>query len=183
MSAPDTSVNFLFSGDHEPEHALEPSDNLVGGGVRGLVEVDHTTRNIGLDVARERRRSIGDGCKVVGPGNQAGEVLQQKRPFARIDRRNGAGLRFDDLLVSHCDCWRLYSVSVCVSRSSSLSPQCLFEGRSKKKKANCENESHDLLFCGSGGRCVELRIVGSSRRFFLFHTLKRASQNLPRNFF
>jgi hypothetical protein len=47
-----------------PENALDPSDNLVRGRVRRLVEVDDTRADVLLEVALQRRAAIGDRGEV-----------------------------------------------------------------------------------------------------------------------
>lgn len=92
-------------------------------------EVDHTAGNIRLDVAGQGGRAVGNGREMVGSGDQAGEVLKQKGPFARVDRRNGAGLRLDDL-ISHGD-WKSFDQFL-------LSRFTLFPcvGATRSKRAN-----------------------------------------------
>lgn len=50
-----------------PQYPLDPSNNFVTGGVRRLVQVDHTGADILLEVASMRRASCRDGCKVRSP--------------------------------------------------------------------------------------------------------------------
>lgn len=59
-------VTCLFA----PEDAADPRDDLVRGGVRGLVEVDDAELDVRLEVALQRGRAGGDGRKVgtCGPG-------------------------------------------------------------------------------------------------------------------
>ena len=40
-----------------PEHAFEPSDDLMTGGIARFVEIDHTGANEGFEVALERSTS------------------------------------------------------------------------------------------------------------------------------
>lgn len=49
-----------------PKDALDPSDDLVRGRVRGLIEVDDTRANVRLDVALEGRAAVGDRGEVAG---------------------------------------------------------------------------------------------------------------------
>ena len=50
----------------DAEDALDPGDDFVGGGIGGLVEVDHTRGDIGLEVTTVRIAADGDGCEVGG---------------------------------------------------------------------------------------------------------------------
>jgi hypothetical protein len=54
------------AGQYEPKNPLNPGHNLVTGRVGGLVQVDDTGANVGLEVALQRRRSIGDRGEVAG---------------------------------------------------------------------------------------------------------------------
>lgn len=47
-----------------PEHALNPSDNLVGGWVRWLIEIDNSGRDVGLEVSLQWSASIWDWGEV-----------------------------------------------------------------------------------------------------------------------
>lgn len=47
-----------------PKHALDPSDDLVGGWVRWLVEVDNSGRDVGLEVSLQWSASIWDWSEV-----------------------------------------------------------------------------------------------------------------------
>lgn len=53
-----------FSRYDEPKNALDPSDDFVTGRVGRLVQVDNTRADVRLDVALQRRTSIGDGSEV-----------------------------------------------------------------------------------------------------------------------
>lgn len=48
----------------EPEHALDPSDDLVTRGIGRLIEVDDSRADVRLDVALQRRAAIGNGGEV-----------------------------------------------------------------------------------------------------------------------
>lgn len=54
------------AGEHEPKNSLNPGHNLVTGRVGGLVQVDDTRADVGLDVTLQGRRSIGNGGEVAG---------------------------------------------------------------------------------------------------------------------
>ena len=43
-----------------PEHAFNPRDHLMTGGIARFVEVDHTGADEGFEVALERSTSDGD---------------------------------------------------------------------------------------------------------------------------
>ena len=49
--------------DNLPEDALHPSHDLVTGRVRGLVEVDDTGADVGLEVTLQGRAPAGIGVK------------------------------------------------------------------------------------------------------------------------
>ena len=49
-----------------PQHALDPSYDFVAGWIRGLVEINHTGADIGLQVARIGRASLGNRCEMSG---------------------------------------------------------------------------------------------------------------------
>lgn len=49
-----------------PQDALHPRDNLVGGRVGGLVQVDNTGADVGLEVTLQRRSTGGNGSEVTG---------------------------------------------------------------------------------------------------------------------
>jgi hypothetical protein len=50
----------------DTEHALQPCDDFVRGGVRGLVEVDDARGDVGGQVAAERVATGRDRCEVTG---------------------------------------------------------------------------------------------------------------------
>lgn len=50
----------------DAENALQPCDDLVGGWVRRLVEIDDTGGDVLLEVTAERGAAGGDGCEVAG---------------------------------------------------------------------------------------------------------------------
>lgn len=116
-----------------PEHALNPGDDFVGGGVGGLVlvgvstrsdcqrmvlrnqcrngkayQVDDTGGHVGLDVALGGRRAGGDGSEVTGADEEVAIVLQEKRPLAGVDRGLGS-LGLDNMfcLGTHFDCFAI----------------------------------------------------------------------------
>lgn len=49
-----------------PQDALHPRDNLVGGRVGGLVQVDNTGADIGLEVTLQGRSTGGNRSEVAG---------------------------------------------------------------------------------------------------------------------
>jgi hypothetical protein len=49
-----------------PEDALHPRDNLVGRRVGGLVQVDNTRADVGLEVTLQGRSTGRDGSEVTG---------------------------------------------------------------------------------------------------------------------
>lgn len=102
-----------------PKNALDPGDDLVGGRVGGLVEVDDAGADVRLEVALQRRASVGNGSKVSGSNQDCGRqvslsgfkslfweqmpltlfvVLEEQRPLARVNGRCH-GLRLDGVLV------------------------------------------------------------------------------------
>jgi len=89
-----TTVTSLFTS----ENALDPSDNLVRGRVRGLVEVDDTRADVLLEVALQRRAAIGDRGEVTSSHEELVVVLEQERPRARVKSRRG-GLGLDGVLI------------------------------------------------------------------------------------
>lgn len=89
-----TTVTCFFN----VEHALNPCDDFVGGGVGGFVEVYNTGGDITLDVSHVRLAAMGDGCEMSRPDEQLVVVLQQQWPVAGV----GSGccaLRLDDMFV------------------------------------------------------------------------------------
>jgi hypothetical protein len=89
-----TAVASLFAS----KNALDPGDDLVTGRVRGLVEINDTRADVGLEVALERRAAIGDGGKVTSSNQQFVVVLEEQRPRARVNGRCH-GLRLDGVLI------------------------------------------------------------------------------------
>jgi hypothetical protein len=74
----------------------------VAGRVAGLVQVDDTTGNVGLDVTAQGRRAIRDGSEVARSDKEFVIVLKEERPVARVEGRCG-GLRLDgEVLLSAC---------------------------------------------------------------------------------
>lgn len=49
-----------------PQDALHPRDNLVGGRVGGLVQVDNTGADVGLEITLQRRSTGRDRSEVTG---------------------------------------------------------------------------------------------------------------------
>jgi hypothetical protein len=80
------------------EHALEPGDNLVGRGVGGLVKVDNTAGNVGLDIAAVGGRTGRNGCPVVGANEQLIVVLQEERQVLVIYGSSRRRRGHDDIL-------------------------------------------------------------------------------------
>mmetsp|Transcript_24263 Transcript_24263/g.52200 ORF Transcript_24263/g.52200 Transcript_24263/m.52200 type:complete len:369 (+) Transcript_24263:459-1565(+) len=78
-----------------PQHALEPSHDLVRGRVSRLVEVHHTIADVLLQWALQRGVARGDRGVMPRPHVQLVVVLQQQRPFGRIELRHGR-LRLDE---------------------------------------------------------------------------------------
>ena len=58
----------LFSREslNVPEHAFDPGDHLMTGGIARFVEVDHTGADERFEVALERSTSDGDWCEMTG---------------------------------------------------------------------------------------------------------------------
>lgn len=56
----------ILESVHIPEHTLDPSDNFMTGRVGGLVQVDDTGADVGLEVTLERCAAGGNGCEVTG---------------------------------------------------------------------------------------------------------------------
>lgn len=75
----------------DAQDTLDPGDDLVRRGVRGLVEVDDTAGNVALEVALVRSTAVGDGDEVVAAGQHLAVVLQQQRPLAGVDGRGDRG--------------------------------------------------------------------------------------------
>lgn len=50
-----------------PEDSLHPSNDFVGGGIRGLVKVDDTGSDIRSKITLERGASSGDGGEMTRP--------------------------------------------------------------------------------------------------------------------
>lgn len=50
----------------DPQHALDPGDDFMGGWIRGLVEVDHAGGDVGFEVALERGATVWNGGEVTG---------------------------------------------------------------------------------------------------------------------
>lgn len=69
----------------DTEDALDPSDDLVRRGVRGLVKVDASRLNVGLEVTLERRASGGDRGEVARTDKELVVVLQEERPLAGVE--------------------------------------------------------------------------------------------------
>lgn len=53
-----------MSGLLYSENALDPRNDFVTGWVRGLVKVDHAGRDVGFDVALQRRAATRDRSEV-----------------------------------------------------------------------------------------------------------------------
>jgi hypothetical protein len=88
------AVASLFSS----KNALDPRDDFVTGGVGGLVEVNDTRADVGLDVSLQWRAAIGDRCEVTGADEQLVVVLEEQRPRARVKSRCD-GLGLDGVLI------------------------------------------------------------------------------------
>ena len=74
-----------MAGLLDAQDALDPGDDLVGGGVDGLVQVDAAGLDVVLDGAVEGRGAVGQGCVVVGSDVEFVEVLEQERPVFRVE--------------------------------------------------------------------------------------------------
>lgn len=61
------------------EDSSDPSDDFVGGGVRGLVQIDDTVSDVIFDVALEGRATAGNGGVVTGTNVKLVVVLQDTR--------------------------------------------------------------------------------------------------------
>lgn len=72
-----------------PEHALDPSDDLVGGWVRWLVEVDNSGRDVGLEVSLQWSASVWDWSEVSSANKNYAPTVSlrsntRRDPIARI---------------------------------------------------------------------------------------------------
>jgi len=61
-------------------------------------QVDDTARDIGLDIASQRGRTIRNRGEVAGSHVQVVIILEEERPGARVESRR-RGLGFDRVLV------------------------------------------------------------------------------------
>ena len=63
-------LHATLNDDHHdaniPQDTLDPGNDLVTGGIGGLVEVDNAGADVRLDVTLQWRRAIGDRCEVTG---------------------------------------------------------------------------------------------------------------------
>jgi hypothetical protein len=64
-----------------PQNALHPSDNLVTGRVGGLVQVDHTRVDVGLQVTLERRATGGDRGEMTSSNKDYPEQIDISMDF------------------------------------------------------------------------------------------------------
>ena len=79
------------------EDLLDPGDDLVGGGVRGLVQVDHAVRLQHLDGPVRGRVAARQRREVRRLHVQLVEVLHNKRTFAKVIRMAGSPPKRKDL--------------------------------------------------------------------------------------
>ena len=69
----------------DAEDAFDPSDDLVRGRVRGLVEVDDTVADVVYERTLERGVAGGDGSVVTGTDVEAVVVLEEEGPLGCVD--------------------------------------------------------------------------------------------------
>lgn len=85
------------AGLFNAEEALDPGDDLVGGGVGGLVEVEDAVSEVFGDGAFEGGVAGGQRRVVAGADVEAVVVLEEDRPLGGVERR-GEGLGFDQVV-------------------------------------------------------------------------------------
>ena len=83
------------------EDALDPSYNLVTGGVYGLIKVDDTVQQILIERTAQRRASVWHRGIVTGANVQPVVVLKEEGPLAGIDSRCYR-CRLDDVVSVSC---------------------------------------------------------------------------------
>lgn len=87
-----TAVTSLFYA----KHALHPGDDFVGRGVRGLVEVDDTRRDVALDITHVRLAAMGDRREVTGSHENCNGNLS-----VRLVMASGAASAFEENWSTH----------------------------------------------------------------------------------
>lgn len=65
-----------------PQDALHPRDNLVGRRVGGLVQVDNTGADVGLEVTLQRRSTGRDRSEVTGANEHCKKGSKVSSPWS-----------------------------------------------------------------------------------------------------